>query len=197
MSLSGDGAVAFVSNVVASSVTRVDVVGRRATATAMLPAGAEGIALRPDGGEVWVSSRTANRITVLSASDLSVVTTIESADYPIRIRFTSDGRYALVTFARSSELKLFDAVTHCEAASIAMKVSKSAMRGGFASEGYEAHTVPIGLAVAADPEWAMVANTGVDAVSLVSLRDRDVSAVIFVGREPDGLAWSPVVSSPD
>ena len=197
LALSGDGAVAFVSNVVASSVTRVDVAARRATATAMLPVGAEGIALRPDGGEVWVSSRTANQITVLSGSDLSVVTTIESADYPLRIRFTPDGRYALVTFARSSELKLFDAVTNREVASITMKVSKSAMHGGFASEGYETHTVPIGLAVVADPEWALVANTGVDAVSVVSLRDRDIVAVIFVGREPDGLAWSPLVRSPD
>ena len=78
-----------------------------------------------------------------------------------------------------------------------MKVSKSAMHGGYASEGYETKTVPIGLAVSADPEWAMVANTGVDAVSLVSLKDRDIAAVIFVGREPDGLAWSPLVRAPE
>jgi YVTN family beta-propeller protein len=197
IALSVDGASAFVSNVVGSSVTRVDVAARRATATAVLPAGAEGIALRPDGSEVWVSSRTANRITVLSAADLSVVTTIESGDYPIRMRFTPDGRTALVTFARSSELKLFDATTHKQSASVTMKVSKSAMHGGFASEGYETKTVPIGLAVAADPDWAMVANTGVDAVSLVSLKDRDITAVIFVGREPDGLAWSPLARAPD
>lgn len=197
VAVSGDGAVAFVSNVVGSSVSRVDVTARRATANAALPAGAEGIALRPDGNEVWVSSRTANRITVLAAADLSVVTTIQSTDYPIRIRFTPDGRTALATFARSSELKLFDAGTHKETASISMKISKSAMHGGFASEGYESHTVPIGLAVSGDSEWALVANTGVDAVSLVSLKDRDIDAVVFVGREPDGLAYSPVVRQPN
>ncbi len=194
--LTTDGARAYVTNVAASSVTMIDVAARRAVKSVPLPAGAEGIALRPDGSELWVSSRTANRITVLSADDLSVRATIESGDYPIRIRFTPDGKLALVTFARSSELKAFDAATRAEVSAIAMRVSKAAMHGARSAEGYENKTVPLGLTVSANGAWAVVANAGVDAVSVVSLADYDITAVIFVGREPDGVAYSPVVRPP-
>ena len=162
----------------------------------MLPHEVEGIALRPDGAELWVTNRKVNRITVLAADDLAVRGTIESADYPLRVRFTPDGRLALVTLGKSSELKIFDATTRREVAKIAMRVPVAALHGGTGSEGYETKTAPIGVALSSDGAWAFVANAGVDAVTVVSMRDREIAAIVFVGHEPDGIAWSPLVRAP-
>ncbi|HUK64875.1 MAG TPA: hypothetical protein VLV15_16165, partial [Dongiaceae bacterium] len=79
---------------------------------------------------------------------------------------------------------------------IAMKVPAAALHGGKEAEGYESHTVPLGLELSPDGGWAFVTLGGVDAVAVVSLRTREIASLIFVGREPDGVAYSPLVRSP-
>jgi len=191
-----DGARAFVTNVTASMVTAVDVAGRRVLASASVPKSSDGVAVRPGSDEVWVTSPQSDMITVLGAADLKTRGLIRSGEYPVRVRFTPDGAQALAVFAKSSEVRLFDAGSRKEAGSIAMKVPAAALHGGKEAEGYESHTVPLGLELSPDGGWAFVTLGGVDAVAVVSLRTREIASLIFVGREPDGVAYSPLVRSP-
>lgn len=193
LSLTADGARAYVTNLAASTLTAVDLSTGTTVTSASLPWNADGVAFRPGGDELWVASPGANQITVVAASDLAIRGTIRSEDYPIRVRFTPDGARALVIFAKSSQLKLFDAASRKESDVILMRISKAAMHGSKGAEGYENHTVPIGLAMSRDGRWAFVTYGGVDAVTVVSLADKAIAWVLFVGREPDGVAYSPVV----
>jgi YVTN family beta-propeller protein len=193
ISLTADGGRAYVTNLISGSVTLIDLATHAALQTAVIPKGAEGLALRPDGKEVWVTSRASDRITVLSAADLSVLATIETGSYPMRIRFTPDGKVALVTCAKSSELRLIDVERRKETGSIKMQVSKAAMHGSTSAEGYETNAVPLGIAMSPDGAWAFVALGGTDAVAVVSMSKRDIGWVGFVGREPEGIAYSPIV----
>jgi YVTN family beta-propeller protein len=196
LALSSDGAHAYVTNIGSSSVTMLDLAARRAVKSIPIPQVAEGIALRPDGAELWVSSPVANRITVLAAADLSVLGTIVSEDYPLRIHFTPDGKLALVTLAKSSQLKIYDVATRKEVAAIAMRIPIAMEHGATASEGWDSKTVPIGVTVSPDGTWGFVANAGSEGVTVVAIAKREVAAIIFVGREPVGVAWSPLVRNP-
>ena len=193
IALSADGARAYVTALGASDVSVVDLATRKVTTSAPLPRNADGVALRPGSDELWVTSPASDQITVLGVSDLAPRATIASAGYPLRVRFTPDGATALAIFGKSSELKFFDASARKEVAALPMRISKAAMHGGKGAEGYENVTVPLGLAISPDGKWAFVTNGGADALTIVSIAKRDASAVVFVGREPDGVAYSPLV----
>jgi YVTN family beta-propeller protein len=193
IALSADSSRAFVTALGGSNVNAVDLATQKVTSSAELPPNADGIAVRPGSDELWVASQNSDKLTVLGLSDLAPRATIASAGYPLRVRFTPDGATALAIFGKSSELKFFDAATRKETATIPMRVSKAAMRGDKGAEGYENHTVPLGLSISPDGKWAFVANGGADALTIVSIAKRDVITVIFVGREPDGVAYTPLV----
>ena len=187
---------AYVSNVTSSSVTAVDLSARRALKSAAVPKSADGVAPRPASDEVWVTSPQSDRVSVLGAADLAPRGRVESESYPVRVRFTPDGALALVVCAKSSELKFVDAAKREERASVAMRVSIAALHGGKGAEGYETHTVPLGLAVSPDGAWAFVTLGAVDALAVVSVRTLEIETVIFVGHEPDGVALSRLVRAP-
>ena len=62
LALSADGSTVYVTNVSSSTVTKIDMASRQAVRTVTMPQAVEGIALRPDGKELWVSSRIGNKI---------------------------------------------------------------------------------------------------------------------------------------
>jgi DNA-binding beta-propeller fold protein YncE len=52
--------------------------------------------------------------------------------------------------------------------------------------------VPVGIVISPDGARAYVAHTAADAVAVFALSDGKVGAVLRAGREPDGMALSPV-----
>ena len=56
--------------------------------------------------------------------------------------------------------------------------------------------VPVGILIEPNGERAWVANTNADLVTVLDLRTWKVSGRIAPGREPDGMAWSPLPPAP-
>jgi DNA-binding beta-propeller fold protein YncE len=190
VALSSDGRRAYVSSISSGSVTMIDLVGKVPVWTTRVAAGAEGIDVSPDDREVWVACRDANVVTVLNAQTLDTLRTISSEEYPIRVKFTPNGRLALVSNARSSELRIFDVAQRKEIAAVKMKVGRAQLRGVNRAEGYVNETAPIGVVVSPDGKTAFVANSAVDVVTLVNLEKQDIIGFLRAGREPDGMAHS-------
>jgi len=196
LALSADGARAYVTALGASSVTVVDLAAKKVVASATLPKNADGVAVRPGSDEVWVTSPASERITVLGAADLAERATIPAPGYPMRLRFTPDGATALALLGKASQLAFIDGASRKQSATTPMRVSKAAMRGVKFAEGYENATAPLGIALSPDGAWAFVTMGAVDAVGIVSVPKRDMQAVVFVGREPDGVGYTPLVRAP-
>jgi DNA-binding beta-propeller fold protein YncE len=190
VALSRDGSRAYVSSIGSGSVTMIDLVGKVPVWTTPVAPGAEGIDVSPDDREVWVACRAANAVTVLNAQTLDTVKTLSSSEFPIRVKFTPNGRLALVSNAKSSELRIFDTAQRKEVATIKMKVGRAQLRGVNRAEGYVDQTVPIGIVVSPDGKTAFVANSAADVVSVVNLEKHDVTGFLWAGREPDGMAYS-------
>jgi DNA-binding beta-propeller fold protein YncE len=187
-----DGARAYVGNIGGGSVSMLDLRQDRLLRVTQTAGGTEGVAVRPGGREVWAVNRTANSVSVLDARSLDTLATLPCADFPIRVRFTPDGRHALVTAARSSELHVFDAAARRVVASVAFPLDTARATPTLLGSQFARSAVPVGALPLPGNGVAWVALSAMGEVVEVDLRTRAVVRRVDVGREPDGLGYSPV-----
>jgi len=182
-----DGARAFVANIGSGSVTVVE--GRKAIKQIPTGKGAEGIAITPDGREVWVTNREADTVSVIDVSSLEVVATVPAAKFPIRVKITPGGKRALVSCANTGDVAVFDVASRKELARI--PIGSEAVAGAekrVFSDQFGKSPVPVGLLIAPDGRRAWVASTNADVVSELDLATLAVVRRLTAGKEPDGLA---------
>jgi YVTN family beta-propeller protein len=184
-----DGTRAFVANIGSGNVTAVDLAGGQVLAQIATGKGAEGIDVSPDGKEVWVTNRESDTVSVVDAASLTVVATLPSASFPIRVKLTPDGKRALVSNAKAGDVAVFDAVARRELARIKMPLT--AVSGDGRVLPFPG-TVPIGIVVTPDGSRAFVAHANADAVAVVDLATLAMTGSLKAGKEPDGMAYSPL-----
>jgi len=180
---------AFVANIGSGSMTAIDLQRGRKLADVATGGGAEGIAVRPGGKEVWVTNRAADTVSIVDPQTLEIVASIAVAGFPIRVAFTPDGRNAIVSSARSGEVVLIDAGRREEVRRRKLDFSRApdAARRLFGDQ-FGASPVPIGLVVSRDGKRAWVAATQSDVVAVIDTTTLDVVDLVRAGREPDGMA---------
>jgi len=186
VAVSKDGAFAYVSKIRAGTVVRVDLVTMRATNERPAGAGAEGIAVAPDG-RVWVTNRADDTVTVHDPESLDIIATLPSAGFPIRVVFAPDGGHALVTNATAATLSVFDAASRRAVASVVLAPTDAALQTTLLGNG----PLPIGAIVDPDTPRAYVAISGADRIAVVDTREWKVLEYWTTGREPDALALVP------
>lgn len=153
----------------------------------------EGLALKPDGSQVWVANRNDDSISVIDRATDTVVATVplkvlepskgkgkpkekEIGKKPVGIAFSPDGNYAYVAGRNSDNLIVLHTMTQAILASI--KVGNK----------------PVALAVAPDGKKVYVANRSDNNVAVVDVSNPSVPvllAQIAVGEEPEGIAILP------
>jgi YVTN family beta-propeller protein len=185
-----DGARAFVSNIGSGTVTAIDLAAGKVLAQVPTGKGTEGIAVAPGGAEVWATNREADTVSVIEASSLKVAAELPASSFPIRVAFTPDGRHALVSCARTGDVAVFD---------VAGRRELRRLRSGLVPAPGAANllgftgSVPVGIVVDPSGERAFVAHTNADAVAAFDLATGELAATLKAGREPDGMAFTPVV----
>lgn len=187
VALSGDGTAAFVTKIDTGTVSRVDLAGGGKTLEREAGAGAEGVAVHPRSGEVWVSNREAGTVTVHDPDTLAVRATVPSPGMPIRVVFTGDGARALVTNARAATLSVIDANARRVERSVALARPGAEYRDTLLGRA----ALPIGVVAHPDGRRAYVAISGGDEIAVVDLDAGTVTARWPTGREPDALAIAP------
>lgn len=181
---------AFVANIGSGSVSVFDLGKGERLAVVPTGPGAEGIAVTPDGGEVWVGNRAADTLSVIDAASLEVEANLPAASFPIRVAITPDGKTALVSLARSGEVALFSVPDRKETGRVAMPAEGGEGEGRIFGGQFGKSPVPVGLLVGPDGKEAFVACTQSDQVFVIDLASRKVVREIRAGREPDGLGFA-------
>ena len=162
----------YVANIGSGSVTVID---RGSDAVTSIPtgAGAEGIAVSPDGREVWVTNRAAATVSIIEVAADKVTATFESGGkFPIRVKFTPDGQQVWVSNAQSNSVSIFDAKSRQLLATM------------------EVGAVPVGILMTPDGKRAFVANTNANHVTVFDVKERKSVTKFTTGNEPDGMAWA-------
>jgi YVTN family beta-propeller protein len=180
-----------VANIGSGSVTVIDLKAQRRLENIPTGEGAEGIALTPDGKEVWVTNRSADTVTVVSTASLDVVDELTSASFPIRAAVTPDGRHVLVSNARSGDIAVFDARSKAEVRRIPMALTAEVTEGRLFGGRFGTSSVPIGILIHPNGKRAYVANANADVISVLDLQAWASVGYLTAGKEPDGLAYSP------
>jgi YVTN family beta-propeller protein len=185
--------LAFVANIGSGSVTVVDLAVGKRLANIPTGEGAEGIAVTPDGRNVWIANRAEDTVSVIAAGSQRSVAKIAAGEFPIRAEATADGRFVLVTNAKGNDLSIFDANEMEEVGRVAFTAVSKGDDGRLFSDRFGSSSVPIGIEVVDDEKRAYVAHANADGISIIDLEQWKVIGTLSAGKEPDGMGYSPLV----
>ncbi len=171
-----DGARLFTTNMGSNSVSVIDR-GAGATGSQKLITvgnGPEGLDLAPDGSVLWVAHSRDGGMSVIDTASGKVTHTFDAkTQRSNRVKFTRDGKLALVSDLSGGELVVIDAASRTERARL--KLGRA----------------PTGILVPPTGNEAFVAVSGENHIAVVDLATLKVTRQINPGNDPDGMAWVP------
>jgi YVTN family beta-propeller protein len=162
----------YVTNTVSGTVAVID---RSTGEVKVLPTGpgTEGIAISPNGKEVWAASRTDAKIEIISTATDAIIASFPSGGKsPKRLDFTPDGSQVWVTNSGSGQTTVFDAHSHELIESVT--TSKD----------------PSGVSISPDGRHAYITNSNANVLTFVDVATRKIVSTMAIGTDPDGVAWS-------
>ena len=134
--------------------------------------GPEGFDVTPDGRELWTAHSRDGGVSIVDLAQKKVVGTIDAqTKRSNRLKFTTDGRLALISDLDSGELVVIDVASR--------KVTKRIPLGRMVE----------GILVQPDGARAYVAVTGDNQIAVVDLKTLEVTSRFQPGGGPDGMAW--------
>jgi YVTN family beta-propeller protein len=135
--------------------------------------GSEGFDVSSDGKEIWVANAEDGTVSIIDVERKLVKETL-AADVggANRLKFTPDGKHALISSLRSSDVAVIETATR-------KTVKRIAVGHGAA-----------GIQMQPDGARAFVACSPDGYVAVIDLRSLEVAGRIAAGRDPDGLAWA-------
>lgn len=144
-------------------------------------AGAEGIAVSPDGGEVWVANRDARTISIIDANTLAVAATIEGPAVN-RIEFLPNGQAVIPGGASADESARLLTFYQGE--------TKQPIRQLELQNGSAAGT---GVRLLAADGMLFLADSSLNEILMVDpASGNQPERVVIAADNPDGMAWSPI-----
>jgi YVTN family beta-propeller protein len=162
----------YVTNTVSGSVSVIDKSTDEVKVISTGP-GTEGIAISPDGKEVWAASRADAKISIISTATDAIVASFPSGGKsPKRMEFTPDGAQVWVTNSGTSQTTVFDA--HSRELIESLTTSKD----------------PSGVSISPDGRHAYITNSNANVLTFVDVPARKILSTVLIGTDPDGVAWS-------
>ena len=135
--------------------------------------GSEGFDVLPNGKELWTAASEDGSISVIDLTSNQLITKIDAGVQGAnRLRFTVDGKMALISSLQSGELTIFDVNTRKEI---------KRLKVGHGAAGIEMDPNGTRAFVACSPDNYVV---------VVDLKTLEVTKQFNVGGVPDGLAWA-------
>ncbi len=146
--------------------------------------GAEGIAVSPDGSEVWVANRQEETISVIDTGSLQVVATVDSRPFAGRVEIGPGGRVIVPNGGGGGYvpqyLRLFDVASR-------VMQSEVPLRDGTPQDGNFGVLIHDGVAFVSDPGHGTIRM-----FDLESLGESEPEILANSHERPDGMAWSPL-----
>jgi len=165
----------YTANIDGDSISVMERVGQGDIWNAMtirVGKGPEGMALAPDGRQLWAAHSADGAVSIIDTLSKSVTQTINvQTKRSNRLRFTPDGKHVLITDLDAGDLVVLDAAARRPVKRV--KLGRN----------------PEGLLVAPDGSFVYVAVEGENQLAKVELKTFTVIDKISTGVGPDGMAW--------
>jgi len=135
--------------------------------------GDEGFDVSPDGRELWTANAHDGTLSIIDIAAKKNITTIQAgANGANRLKFTLDGKYALISLLGGEDLVVYDAASRKEYKRV--KIGHGAA----------------GILIEPGGARAFISCGPDNYVAVVDLSTWAVTGHIDAGGEPDGLAWA-------
>lgn len=161
------GTRGWTANVADNSVSELDLEARRLVRAFDVPAAPEGIAVTPDGAEVWVGSNETGAVTVIATATGETIATLRETAFPYRLGASRDGRLVAIVDGQGDRLAVADVASHTIVRSIELPS-------------------PRGVAIAPDGRTACVTLAGGE-LAVVDLETGEMVRSYRVQLSPDGV----------
>ena len=194
VAVSSDGRRAYVTNIGSGTTTAIDLEAGRKLVDIATGKGSEGLALTPDGRELWVGARAEDRIAVVDTATLAVVASLPAPGIPIRVAMSPDGRLAWVTCAGASTLLAFEVASRRVTTErhVEPPLAPGAAERPFARLA-PGSALPVGLVASRGGHAVYVAATMADRVLVFDPATSAELRSVDVGGEPDGMGATPAL----
>lgn len=144
--------------------------------------GAEGLAVTPDGGEVWVVNRAVGTVSIVDTESLSVVDTVEARPGAGRAEISAGGRALVPNGAAGQETARYLTLFDIEDRSVLGELAINAGEPG-----------PGAFSVHIVGETAFVADRAEQSISIYDLENFPAAQSLASDLpNPDGLGYSPL-----
>ena len=174
-----------------------------------------GIAVTPDGAELYVATRDSNAVNVVGTAAHNLLATISVGQKPFDVAMAPDGSKVYVTLNTADSIQVISTATRQVTATIpvgdapfGVAINPSGTKLFVAEQGTNRLTVvdttagtvlgsvdvgtsPHWVAVAPDGKTAWVTNSAGGTVSVVDTATRTVVRTVTVGTAPEGIAFMP------
>ena len=150
----------------------------------------EGIAVTPDGREVWVGSNRDSTVMVVDVARGVATDTLRGFGMPYRIGISPDGRIAVVSDPVKGEIRGISVADRKERFRIAVPADSLV-----ATAEVPGSPSPEGVAISRDSRWAFVTLQGRNRVVTIDLARGAITAWAPTGTWSDGVAYSPVTEA--
>jgi len=172
----------YVSNINSGSVSVIDIQLNKVLAIILCSNKAEGIAITPDGTELWVTNIQENFISVINTENYEVTNQIETGKEPLRLKFSNDGTHCLVSNSSDGTVSVFNTKTKELIKNIIIPGKKN-----FLDKLLYRTPRPVGILMHPNGLYAFVSNITAGRVEVIDLRNFNIVSSIKVGEMPDGL----------
>lgn len=193
--VSRDGLRLYTANIGTENVSVID--RKTGNLIAQIPCGggAEGMSFTPDDKYLWVGNQTAGTITIVDLATYKPIETFACKGMPVRIKFTNDGKFALVPgWVKDGTLTVIDVATRKElkrikvgSYAIGVELSPDEQFAFVGCEdSLEAQIMPDGS------ERIKVNTKDSDGIHVIDMKTLSVVATIKSGLGPDPMVmWYP------
>jgi YVTN family beta-propeller protein len=153
----------------------------------------EGIAMSPDGKEVWTLIRNDDSVSIIDVATRKVSQILDlKAKEPYRLAITPDGKRVLIATRNTGQLLVLDAVSRKEIKRIAIagQILHNILITPDSARAYVAST---GCSAQSDCVQEKLGGTHLSAtgpVAIIDLKKLELVGDITSGERPEGMAWA-------
>jgi DNA-binding beta-propeller fold protein YncE len=177
LAVAPDAGHAWTTDLGSKTVTRLDLITRRAPLSRELGVEPEGIALSPDGHTLWVSARGSDKAFALDPQSLEVRREVATGDFPLRLAIRPQGDVAVTSDLADGALTVIDTATGERLRTIPVSSRQEAQE-----------RLQVTILWSRDGERIYVAETGTDTIAEIDFASGRVLRRLTAGQGGDGLA---------
>jgi DNA-binding beta-propeller fold protein YncE len=186
LAMTAEGGRIYTSNVADGTVSELDVPGRKFVREFTVAPAVEGIAVTPNGDQVWVGSNQAKTVSVLDPRAGRLAGTLSGFGMPYRLAVTPDARTVIITDPPNAVVRIVDRATRKDRATVKVPADGVTDKAEFPGS-----PSPEGIVLSRDGRTAFVALQGSSRVAMIDIASATVVAFMPTGAGPDGIAYSP------